>query len=177
MRRHDVLASGILTGVAGAIAMLLVAAIGARMEDIAATHALQVIGESFGVGALDPAAKIAFGALVHLATSIALATLLASIVARDFPMASAIGVGVAFALFALMFMMTLVAPWANPGFREGMQQIGGTWVVAHALFGVAIGMSPALRRWLVRTASGAAAPGAEPVGPRVGAAARTTRMT
>lgn len=178
MRRHEVLASGILTGIAGGIAMLAVAMIGATSQGIAAMHPLQVIGESFvGPEAFDGAAKIAFGALVHLATSVAFGILLAAIVPRDFPMASAIGVGVGFAVFALMFMMPLVVPWANPGFRRAMQGIGGSWVLAHAVFGATLGMAPALRRWFVHEASGASVPEAEQVSPRAGPVAGTTRST
>lgn len=176
MRRHEVLASGIITGLAGGVVMLAVAVIGARWEGLAAMHALEVIGESFvGPGALDGAMKISFGALVHLTTSVAFGVLLASIVPRDFPMASAIGVGVGFALFALMFMMPVVVPWANPGFRRGMQDIGGTWVLAHALFGATLGMSPALRRWFLHAPSGASAQKTAQVRPRAGSVTSSTR--
>jgi hypothetical protein len=176
MRRHEVLASGIITGIAGGMVMLAVAMFGARSEELETTHALQVIGESFvGPEALDGATKIAFGALVHLTTSVAFGILLASIVPRDFPMASAIGVGVGFALFALMFMMPVVVPWANPGFRRGMQDIGGTWVLAHALFGATLGMSPALRRWFVHAASGASAQTTAQASPRAGPVTSRTR--
>jgi hypothetical protein len=169
MSRHDVLASGILTGVAGGVAMMAVATIGAASQDLAATHALRVVGESFvGPEALDPAGKIAFGAVVHLATSVALGTLLASILARDFPIASAIGVGVSFGLGVLMLMMTLVVPVVNPGFREGMQDIGGTWVIAHAVFGMAVGTAPAVRRWIVHAPSGASVPEPDRLGARAG---------
>ncbi len=156
--------------------MLAVAMIGASLQGIAAMHPLQVIGESFvGPEAFDGvAAKIAFGALIHLATSVAFGILLAAIVPRDFPMASAIGMGVGVALLTLMFMMSLVMPWANPGFRRGMQDIGGAWVIAHAVFGMALGTAPALRRWLAPEASDASASDAERVRPRAAPVARKT---
>jgi hypothetical protein len=176
MSRHEVLASGILTGIAGGVAMMAVAMIGAASQDLEATRALRVMGESLvGPEALGPAGKIAFGAAVHLATSIALGTLLASILARDFPMASAIGVGVSFGLGVLMVMMTLVVPLVNPGFREGMQDIGGTWVIAHAVFGAAVGMAPALRRRIVRERSDAFAPQVDRLRARGGPVAPTIR--
>jgi hypothetical protein len=149
LRRHEVLASGILCGVAGGVLMVATASVQATREGLAAAYPLQVIGESFvGPEALGGAAKIAFGALVHLATSAALGVLVAAVVPRDFPSACAMGVGVGLALFALMFMMSLVVPWANPGFRGAMQDIGGAWVVGHAVLGLALGASPALRRRL-----------------------------
>jgi hypothetical protein len=176
MRRHEVLVSGILSGIVGGGAMMGVAMIAATSQGLAAAHPLQVIGESFvGPGAFDGAAgRLAFGALVHLVTSVAFGVLLAAIIPRDFPMASAFGAGVGAALFALMLMMSLVVPWANPGFRRGMQDLGGSWVIAHAVFGAVLGTTPALRRWLFREAS-ASAPGAEQVRPPVGRVAGTTR--
>jgi hypothetical protein len=167
MRRHEVLGSGSLCGIVGGVAMVGVAMIGATSQGMTAGHPLQVIGESFvGPEALDGAAKIAFGALVHAVTSVAFGILFAAIVPRDFPMASAIGVGVGLALLTLMFMMSLVVPWASPGFRRGMQDIGGSWVIAHAVFGVALGTNPALRRWLSREASDASVSDAERAGAR-----------
>jgi hypothetical protein len=151
-----VLASGVLSGISGAFVMLAVTAIGAAWEGIAPEHPLRVIGETFvGPGALDGGAKVAFGAFVHLVTATAFGLLFVSIVPRDFRTASAIGAGVGFSLFALMFMMSLVVPWANPGFRSGMQVVGGSWVLAHAFFGVPLGLTPAFRRWLRRERSDA----------------------
>jgi hypothetical protein len=176
LKRHDVLASGILCGITGAAAMVGVAAISATSEALPATHALEVIGESFvGPKALEGGAKIAFGALVHLVAAVALGVLCASIIPRDFPRASAIGAGVGFALFALMFMMILVVPWANPGFRWGMQPIGGSWVIAHAAFGAVLGMAPWLRTRLVREALPGPAPKLER--PLPGSLGRPTRTT
>jgi hypothetical protein len=169
MARHDVLASGIVSGVAGGVAMVVIAMIGAGSEDIAPMRALELIGETFvGADALSGSAKLAFGALVHLCVSVAFGIVLAGILPADFPVASAIGVGVGFALFALGLMISLVVPWANPGFRGGMQDIGGTWVIAHAVFGATLGTAPMLRRWLARGASEPAALS----GPGVAARAR-----
>ncbi|HET8538586.1 MAG TPA: hypothetical protein VFL83_01810 [Anaeromyxobacter sp.] len=162
LARHDVVASGVVAGAAGAAAMVAVAAVGAASEGLPATHALEVIGASLvGPGAFASAAgKIAFGALVHAAVAAALGILFASIVPRDFSAPNALAVGVGMALFALGVMMGWVVPWANPGFRGQMQAVGGSWVVAHAVFGLALGTTPALRRWLVRAAArAAAAPG------------------
>jgi hypothetical protein len=157
LMRHEVLASGALSGIAGAVAMVGVAAVSAVEQGLAPEYVLRVIGESFiGSEGLDAAAEVAYGALVHLATAAALGVLFASLVARDFPTTCAMGVGVGFALFTLGIMMSLVVPWANPGFRWQMQDIGGSWVIAHAVFGLTLGSAPALRRRLTRGASDAA---------------------
>jgi hypothetical protein len=161
LRRHDVIASGVLTGIAGGVGMVVVATAGAAWQDLPALHALGMIGESFvgPDGLAGGGARLAFGAVVHLATAAALGVVFAGTLSRDFPTASALVVGQGFALFTIMFLMPLVVPWANPGFRGGMQAMGGTWVLAHAVFGFAVGLAPALRRSLVH---GAAPAPAEP---------------
>lgn len=155
MRRHEVLAAGILSGVAGGIAMIVVVAIAASINGIPALDPLAVIGETFvGPEALDGiAVKVAFGAFVHAGTSSALGIVVAGILPRDFRTASAMGVGVGVALFAMGVMMSAVVPWANPGFRAASQAIGGSWVLAHAVFGMTLGTAPPLRRWISRDAS------------------------
>jgi hypothetical protein len=152
LEKHELLASGAVCGIAGGVIMIAIAAAGAQSEGLAPAHALRTIGESFvGVGAFETeGARIAFGAVVHLAVSATFGVLAASLLPRDFEVASGVGVGVGFALFALGLMMSLIVPWANPGFRSGMQDIGGTWVLAHAAFGVAVGLAPVLRRRLAR---------------------------
>lgn len=179
MARNEVLATGLVTGLAGGVAMAAVAMAGAAAQDVTPLQPLLVIGESFvGPGAFEGAgARAAFGAVVHLATSAALGVLLAAILPRDFPMASAIGVGVGFVMLLLMaVIMPIVVPWVNPGLRGGMQGIGGTWVVAHAVFGVVLGLGPAFRRAFVHAASAApAAGGAHGAVTRVGAAPAATR--
>jgi hypothetical protein len=176
MRRHEVLASGVVVGVAGAVAMMGVATFAAAWNGLGAMYALQVIGESLvGPRALEsPAAQVAFGALLHLLTSVALGVVFAAIVPRDFPPASAIGVGVGFGLLALVVMTSLVVPWANPGFGPGIQAIGGSWVIAHAAFGGTIGMAPAFQRWLVRERAPGSASRADPVAPGAGSARGAT---
>jgi hypothetical protein len=178
LTRHDVLTAGILCGVAGGVTMIGVAAISATEQGLSALHSLEVIGASLvGPEALGGAGKIAFGAVLHLLTSAAFGIVFASILPRDFPAASAIGAGVGYALFALMFMMILVVPWANPGFRWGMQAIGGSWVVGHAVFGVALGAAPRVRTWLAREERARAAPAAAPERPARLSSGTRTRTT
>jgi hypothetical protein len=154
MGRHETLSTGLVTGAAGAAAMMAVAMLGAATQELRLLHPAMVLGESFvGPEAFEAVgAKVAFGLLVHLVTSVGLGIILASILPRDFPMASAIGVGVGFVLLSFMFvLMPLVVPLAHPGFRSGMQGMGGTWIVALAVFGGILGTGPALRRWAARS--------------------------
>lgn len=145
---HEALASRIVSGVAGAVAMIVVIQVGALSAGMALERPLQVIGWTFvgpdGVGAV--AASVALGALAHLTAAVVLALVFTAIVAPDRDRTSSVGVGVGFALFALGIMMSVVVPWANPGFRGEMQAIGGTWVIAHAVFGAVLGLRPGLRR-------------------------------
>jgi hypothetical protein len=153
---HEGLASRVVSGVAGAFAMMAVVEAGALSEGLALARPLQVIGWTFvgpdGMGSV--AASAAFGAFVHVTTAVVLALVFTAILAPDRDRTSSAGVGVGFALFALCIMMSVVVPWANPGFKGEMQAIGGTWVIAHAVYGAVLGLRPGLRR------SRAGAPGA-----------------
>jgi len=157
MKRHEVLASGIFTGVAGGIVMMAMGMIAATAQGIPPVHPLEVIGESFvGPEALDgTAAKAAFGALVFFLTAAGLGIVFAAIAPRELGTSCAMGLGAGIALFAMGVMMSAIVPWVNPGFRDGFQVIGGWWVVAHAVFGVILGTAPPFRRWLSRETSDA----------------------
>ncbi len=152
------LAAGILSGLAGGVAMMALLAIAAALQGIAPVHPLAVIGETFmGPEALSDivAAKLAFGALLHLATSVAFGIVFAGIVPREFRTSCAMGLGLGVALFQMGFMMSVIVPWVNPGFRAGSQVIGGSWVLAQAVFGATTGIAAPLRRWISGEASDA----------------------
>lgn len=165
-KRHELLAAGTLAGLAAGIAMMAVAMIGAAGQDLPPLHPLQAIGESFvGPEALDGLAKPALGALVHAATSAALGIVLAAMAPRESRTTCAVGLGLGFSLFALGFMMSTFVPWVNPGLRQELQPMGGSWVLAQAVFGVTLGIAPALRRRFAREMSRPAS-GLERVRPR-----------
>jgi hypothetical protein len=166
-QRHELLLSGVVSGVLGGVAMLVVAGIAAALQDVDPLRPLEIMGETFlGPDALERGAKIALGGLLHLVVAAALGVLFAALAPREYAPGSAMGLGVGFGLFTAGLMMTALVPWVNPGFREGIQVIGGSWVVAHAVFGLVVGAAPALRRRLSAPAAGAAspvrAPGAAP---------------
>lgn len=134
--------------------MMVVAMVGALVEGLSLAHPALVVGEALvGPGTLGGAARLVYGLLVHLAVSVVLGVLFAALVPRDFPFASAIGIGVGYSLLVFMFiLMPLMVPWANPGFRDGMQGIGGTYIVGLAVFGAVLGTGPGLRRWIAAKA-------------------------
>lgn len=154
MRHHEALAAGIVSGIAAGVAMMAVAMTAAAIQHVSPLLPLQVIGESFvGPEALDGIAEVAFGLLVHLLVSTILGILFAAIVPREFGTTCAMGLGVGITLFAMGFMMSTFVPWVNPGLRGHFQVIGGAWVLAHTVFGVTVGLVPALRRRIAREAS------------------------
>lgn len=175
--RHETLVAGAATGLAAGAAMMGVAALGAAMEGLTLAHPAHVLGESFvDPGALDGAAKLSYGLFVHLGVSVVMGISYAALVPRDFPLASAIGLGVGYTLLVFMFiLMPLIVPWVNPGFRGGMQGIGGTWIIGLSVFGTVLGTAPGLRRW--GAARSAPVPAARPDAASPGAAPSAARTS
>lgn len=175
--RHEVLVSGSATGLAAGVTMMAVAMLGAAVEGLTLAHPARVLGESFvDPGALDGAAKLAYGLLLHVVVSVVMGISFAALVPRDFPLASAIGIGVGYTVLVFMFiLMPLIVPWANPGFRDGMQGIGGTWIIGLSVFGTVLGTAPGLRRWAVEKAAPVVTPGT--LAPPAAGAARSAART
>lgn len=177
MKHHEVLAAGILSGIAAGIAMMVVIMIAAATQDVPPLHPLRAIGESFvGPQALDGVAKVAFGAFVHVMTSAALGIVFSAIAPREFGTTCAMGLGMGFALFAMGVMMSTIVPRVNPGLRGELQVMGGSCVLAQAVFGVMLGIAPWLRRRLSREARHATSE-RELVDPQGAEIAPTTRTT
>ncbi|HSB21330.1 MAG TPA: hypothetical protein VLD85_15080 [Anaeromyxobacteraceae bacterium] len=139
--RQEWLASGVGGGLfAGAVmALFLMLATGAGTPW---GQPFRAIGATFiGAGALEGGAgAIAFGAILHALTSAVLGLGFVALFPRDFPRASGAVVGLGYALFAMAIMTSLVVPAVNPAFASAVQPTGGTWVVAHALFGAVLGL-------------------------------------
>lgn len=148
---NDLLVASIVVGLLAGAAMLVCAALGAAMAELPASRPLALTAAIFtGSDALNagPGALIA-GGLLWAAVSVGLALLYAPLVPRDFPFVSAAVVGAAYAFFAMAVLTSAVLPRVNPVMRAGMPDFGGAWVLAYAVFGVALGLVPAFRRRLV----------------------------
>lgn len=127
-------AAGLVAG--GAMAASLVAA--ALIADAPALLAFQAIGAVLpGISAGTAAATLG-GVLVHAAASAALGVVFAALVPRDFPRTCTAGVGVGYALFVLGFAIGVFLPGSFVG---ELHAIGGSWVIAHAVYGAALGLS------------------------------------
>lgn len=148
---NDLLLASIAVGLLAGAAMLVCAALGAAMAELPASRPLALTAAMFtDSDALDagPGALLA-GGLLWATVSVGLALLYAPLVPRDFPFVSAAVVGAAYAFFAMAVLTSAVLPRVNPAMRAGMPDFGGAWVLAYAVFGVALGLVPAFRRRLV----------------------------
>lgn len=148
---NDLVLSGIVVGLLAGTAMLACAALGAAMAELPASRPLALTAAMFTdseASEAGPGALVA-GGLLWAAVSVGLALLYAPLVPRDFPFVSAAMVGAAYALFAMAVLTSVVLPRVNPVMRAGVADFGGAWVLACAVFGVALGLVPAIRRRLV----------------------------
>lgn len=156
--RETVLA-GILSGLAGGAAMLVVLAVSTRLAGLGWVHPLEAIGTTLvGPGAAGGAAAIAAGLFLHAVTSAGFGIALALILPDDFPPVSAATVGGACGLCAAGLMMSLGTPAVNPDFRSSIQSVGGSWTIAHVAFGVTLGLALTVRRRATSRAMKRAAP-------------------
>jgi hypothetical protein len=146
VRQRGVLAAGIVSGLLGGAVTAIFLVVAASAAGMPALYPLKVIGATFvGPEALGGGSgPVLYGAALHALTSIALGLVFASLVPRELPPLCGVVVGMGYALFVAGIMTSLVVPAVNPAFRGEMQPIGGSWVIAHALFGLALGLSHAL---------------------------------
>jgi hypothetical protein len=143
--RQRWLVAGATSGLLGGAVMALFLMLAAGVAGTPWLQPLAAIGTTF-VGAEAPGAgAAAWGAALHALTSAALGLGFAAIFPRDLPPVSAAVVGAGYAFLAMAIMASLVVPLVNPAFAAAAQPAGGAWVVAHALFGTALGLSWA--RW------------------------------
>lgn len=143
LSRQQWLVAGATSGLLGGAVMALFLMLAAGIAGTQWLQPLAAIGTTL-VGA-EAAGAAAWGAVLHALTSVALGLVFAAIFPRDLPPVSAAVVGAGYAFFAMGIMASLVVPLVNPSFATAAQPAGGAWVVAHALFGAALGLSWA--RW------------------------------
>jgi hypothetical protein len=140
--RQEWLASGVVGGLFAGALMALFLMLAAGAAGTPWGQPFRAIGATFvGAGALEGGAgAVAFGAILHALASAVLGLGFVALFPRDFPRASGAVVGLGYALFAMAIMTSLVVPAVNPAFATAVQPTGGTWVIAHALFGAALGL-------------------------------------
>jgi hypothetical protein len=146
----DTVAGGVGAGLIAGAAMIAVAMVSAARADLAPARPLELVGATFvgreGLEAGAPA--LLYGALLWVVVSVALGLLFAAMIPRDFPPVSAAILGLGYSLLVLAIMSSVVLPWVNPTMRAAMPEMGGAWVIAYVVFGLALGSVAPLRQWL-----------------------------
>lgn len=139
--------AGAAAGLAGGALMAAALPIGAVLGGQEPLEQLRAMGHTF-LGA-DPGAPapalVAWGLFVQLVASALLGVLFTALLPAGFPYGSAAIVGVGYAWVAMAIAISLVVPAVNEPLAARMPALGGTWVIAHALYGIGVGAGPALR--------------------------------
>lgn len=147
---HEILVAGAAAGVAGGVLMALSLVIGAAANDVSPLSPFRAMGATFveaDTGEVGPGLLL-YGLALHLAASVLLAVLYTAMLPRDLPAMSAAVAGVGYAWGVMAIATSLVLPLVNPEMRGEMRLIGGSWVIAHGVYGLALGLAPPLRRRL-----------------------------
>lgn len=131
-------AAGTLAGLAAGGAMAATLVVAALLAGAPALLAFEAVGAVLpGVPEGSAVAKVA-GVLAHAVVSAALGVVFAAIVPRDFPPPCLAGVGVGLALFAMGFAIGVFLP---DSFVWALHAIGGSWVIAHGVYGAVLGLA------------------------------------
>jgi hypothetical protein len=137
-RSRGAVVAGGVAGLAGGGAMAGALVIAALAVDAPALVAFHAIGDVVpGLEDGSAAATIA-GILAHAAVSAALGVVFAGLTPRDFSPACTAGVGVGYALLVMGLSIGLLLP---ESFVRELHEIGGSWVIAHAVYGAALGLA------------------------------------
>jgi len=133
--------AGPVAGIVGGLVMaafLVFAAVAQGMEPLAA---LEPMGATFrdaearGGGA----GPVLYGVLLHLAVSALVGLLFAMVLPRDLAPGSAGVICVGLAFMVMGIMTSAIVPAVNPTLQARFRELGGSWVIAHALFGFTVG--------------------------------------
>lgn len=145
---REIWVAGAGAGALAGLAMVGWMMAAAALDGGSALDPLRAAGATFrGPGALNGGAgTVAWGLLLHLAVGALLGVLFAALVPRDISLSSGTVLGAGSALVTMAFAMTLVVPRLAPVLAAEMPRNGGSWVIAHTLFGAVIGIAPWLRR-------------------------------
>jgi hypothetical protein len=146
-RRGEILVAGGAAGLAGGVLIILFMMLAALLDDRSALSALRPVGLTFlGDSAVEGTPLVtAWGIFVLLVVSALFGMVFTTLLAPGFPYGSSFVIGVGYAWVLMSVAAALVLPLVNPTLRDHMPALGGAWVIAHALYGVAVGAGPPLR--------------------------------
>lgn len=146
--RNDLLWSGGAGGLLAGGAMMGWAIAASASAGLPPSRAITLTAATFlGRDALEGGVQtVLAGALLWFVVSVALALVFGAVIPRDFPFGSAAILGVGYSFFVLAFMTSSLLPRVNTLMLDEMQEMGGAWVLAYAVFGVGLAFVPLLRR-------------------------------
>lgn len=154
-RRRTAVNDSVLAAIAGGLlaggAMMVWLAAGAALADLPPSHPLEVAASAFTTRSEGPTGPggLALAGLSWALVSVSLALLFAPIIPRDFPFTAAALLGVGYAFLVMAIMTSVALPRLNPLMRPAMAEVGGTWVLGWAVFGIVLGSIPLFRRRIV----------------------------
>jgi hypothetical protein len=130
-----------VAGLLGGAVMLAWLVASAAYHDLSPVQPLRQMGSTFvGREALSGGAGIVlYGLLLHAAVSVAVALPFVFLLPRDFPVGSAVVIGLGYA-FVVMAVMSSLLAWASPVLRDRMRDLGGAWAIANSLYGATMAL-------------------------------------
>ncbi len=133
--------AGALAGVLAGVVMAAYLVLAAVLQELEPFTALTPMGATFrDADALaGGAGTLLLGVSLHLGVSALVGVILALILPRDFTPGSSGFLAIGFALVVMGFMTSTVVPAVNPVLEESFHDLGGSWVLAHMLFGLTLG--------------------------------------
>jgi hypothetical protein len=151
-----VVMAGIVAGLAGGVLMLIWLMLRAELGGAGAGYPLRSIGATFaGPAALVGGTEVVLrGLFLHLAVAIAWGLGFAWSSSPRTRGGGALLMSLLYALGVLLVMTWLVLPAVNPTLNARLPILLVDWIAAHALYGVALAMTP----WLLRTLAAAPQP-------------------
>lgn len=132
---------GVVAGVVAGVVMAAYLVLAAVLQELEPFTALTPMGATFrgADAAAGGAGALLFGVSLHLAVSALFGLIFALALPRDFTPGSSAFLGIGFAFVVMGFMTSLVVPPVNPVLEDSFHDLGGSWVIAHALFGLTTG--------------------------------------
>lgn len=146
---RDTVIVGAVAGIAAGMAMSFWAVLTSIWHGVGLLSSFEVIGATFmgsGFAVSSGLGMILYGLVVHTLMSAALGVLFTLLLPKDISCRQACAAGVAYGLAVMLAMTFVITPIVNPVMREAVTLLPKSWLIQHALFGVALGLVPLLWR-------------------------------
>lgn len=145
---RDTVIVGAIAGIAAGVAMSFWAVLTSIWHGVGLLASFELIGATFmGSGAVSSGlGMILYGLVVHTLMSAALGVLFTLLLPKDISCGQACAAGLAYGLAVMLAMTFVITPVVNPVMRAAVTLLPKSWLIQHALFGVALGLVPLLWR-------------------------------